>query len=387
MPSPPRGRIVTFYSYKGGTGRSMAVANVAWVLALNGHRVLVVDWDLEAPGIHRYFHPFLEDKELQVTPGLLDMVETLATEAAASDEPPPSDNVDITNYIEPLVWPRNTPHRVSWRAFGSRARIDLLPAGRQGPAYARKLNAFNWIDFYERLGGRRLMATARAQMCARYDYVLIDSRTGVSDTSGICTVEMPDTLVICFTLNDQSIRGAAAVAESVCKQRRTLSAVNISIGAAESIRADLRILPVPTRVEITSEREKREAALDLARDTFAPFLTDAAQDVQSRYWGSVQMAYFPFYAFEETPAVFGDKPDEILSLTTPIMYIAQSITDPPVGGLPPLASDIATAEVVRKVALGWYLRPKHRPADSVRHAGEFYDGLSDAERGDMLRVL
>ena len=60
----PKGRIVTFYSYKGGTGRSMAVANVAWMLALNGLRVLVIDWDLEAPGIHRYFHPFLEDKEL-----------------------------------------------------------------------------------------------------------------------------------------------------------------------------------------------------------------------------------------------------------------------------------------------------------------------------------
>ena len=29
----PLGRILTFYSYKGGTGRSMALANVAWILA------------------------------------------------------------------------------------------------------------------------------------------------------------------------------------------------------------------------------------------------------------------------------------------------------------------------------------------------------------------
>ena len=42
----------------------MALANVAWILALHGSRVLVIDWDLEAPGIHRYFHPFIEDKEL-----------------------------------------------------------------------------------------------------------------------------------------------------------------------------------------------------------------------------------------------------------------------------------------------------------------------------------
>jgi Mrp family chromosome partitioning ATPase len=57
-------RVVTFYSYKGGTGRSMALANVAWILASAGYRVLAIDWDLEAPGLHRYFHPFLRDKEL-----------------------------------------------------------------------------------------------------------------------------------------------------------------------------------------------------------------------------------------------------------------------------------------------------------------------------------
>src|SRR6059058_2990102 len=69
-----KGRIVTFYSYKGGTGRSMALANVAWVLASNGCRVLAVDWDLEAPGLHRYFAPFLLDPELTATPGVLDLV-------------------------------------------------------------------------------------------------------------------------------------------------------------------------------------------------------------------------------------------------------------------------------------------------------------------------
>lgn len=45
----------------------MCVANTAWILASNGMRVLVVDWDLEAPGLHRYFHPFLPDPELLVT--------------------------------------------------------------------------------------------------------------------------------------------------------------------------------------------------------------------------------------------------------------------------------------------------------------------------------
>ena len=52
------GTIVTFYSYKGGVGQFMALANVAFLLAQHGHRVLAIDWDLEAPGLERYFEEF-----------------------------------------------------------------------------------------------------------------------------------------------------------------------------------------------------------------------------------------------------------------------------------------------------------------------------------------
>ena len=71
-PARAPGRIITFYSYKGGTGRTMALANAAWILAANGYRVLAIDWDFEAPGLHRYFCPFLSDSELSETPGLID---------------------------------------------------------------------------------------------------------------------------------------------------------------------------------------------------------------------------------------------------------------------------------------------------------------------------
>jgi hypothetical protein len=56
--SKENGEIITFYSYKGGTGRSMALANCACILAAQqpeGDEVLMIDWDLEAPGLHRFF--------------------------------------------------------------------------------------------------------------------------------------------------------------------------------------------------------------------------------------------------------------------------------------------------------------------------------------------
>src|SRR5580700_9409489 len=67
------GRIVTFYSYKGGTGRTMALANTAWILAANGKRVLVADWDLESPGLHRFFQPFM-GPEASAQPGIVDFI-------------------------------------------------------------------------------------------------------------------------------------------------------------------------------------------------------------------------------------------------------------------------------------------------------------------------
>ena len=81
------GEVVTFYSYKGGTGRSMALIDVAWILASNGKRVLVLDWDLEAPGLHRYLAPFLPDKDLTASDGIIDFVLKFMTAAATPTSP------------------------------------------------------------------------------------------------------------------------------------------------------------------------------------------------------------------------------------------------------------------------------------------------------------
>ena len=82
------GKIITFYSYKGGAGRSLALANVAWILASRGKRVLCVDWDLEAPGLHRYFGPFLNDPQLARSRGVIDWLYQYLQ--AATTEPAPS---------------------------------------------------------------------------------------------------------------------------------------------------------------------------------------------------------------------------------------------------------------------------------------------------------
>lgn len=119
------GRIVTFYSYKGGTGRTMALANTAWILAANGKRVLAVDWDLEAPGLHRFFHPFLDPSTLGATTGVIDLITEYAW-AATSPEPRRDD--------WHLDYARIQPHAVS---LTPRAWAGSSPTGARSTSSPR----------------------------------------------------------------------------------------------------------------------------------------------------------------------------------------------------------------------------------------------------------
>ena len=327
-----RGQVITFYSYKGGTGRTMALANMAWVLASNDKNVLVVDWDLEAPGLHRYLRPFLIDPELQSTPGLVDFIWDVA-KAKMTPDPSSGPSTDdeefpsLENYVVGLD--------LQLRGTGS---VALLPAGRQDANYAQRVNTFDWDNFYERLGGGKLIQAAFDALRSDYDYILIDSRTGVSDTSSICTVQLPDRLVICFTLNQQSTRGAAAVAASIQAQRGS----------------QFRIYPVPTRLE-NGETDRLAAALKFARSLFKDHLlhaqnnkTKVLPEDQARYWKDVQTPYQTFYAFEEVPAAFKDEPDSHGTILASTERLAEWITDGAVKVLRP------ETESIRKQAVAAY---------------------------------
>jgi len=302
--APVGGQVITFYSYKGGIGRTMAVANTAWIMASNGLRVLILDWDLESPGLHRYFHPFLADPRLRSTPGVIDLIRDYAgatMERRLDDDPDWfKDYAQVLRYAIPIDW-----------TFPSGGIIDLVPAGRQDATYAVAVSTFDWARFYDRQGGSIFLEALRDSMRASYDYALIDSRTGLSDIAGICTMRLPDVVADCFTMSAQSIDGAVAVAHSITNQRR---------------RQPIRILPVPMRIE-DAEKGKLEAGRDHARHRFAEFLKRLTPDEVDRYWGEVEIPYKPFYAYEEILASFGDRSREENSLLAAFERLTGVITE------------------------------------------------------------
>src|SRR5258705_8465678 len=67
-------RTITFYSYKGGVGRSLLVANTAKYLSTLGKRVFAVDLDLEAPGLHYKFELGFDAATTKPAAGVVDVL-------------------------------------------------------------------------------------------------------------------------------------------------------------------------------------------------------------------------------------------------------------------------------------------------------------------------
>jgi MinD-like ATPase involved in chromosome partitioning or flagellar assembly len=401
MDTAPLGRILTFYSYKGGTGRSMALANIAWVLACAGRRVLAIDWDLEAPGLHRYFRPFLIDEEVTATDGLMDLIDRYANQAirpvGEEEKPDPAwylPFADISDYIVSI----NFPH------FGAGGKIDLLPAGRQGEPYALAVSTFNWQNLYDRLGGGAFFEAVKQGVRAEYDYVLIDSRTGVSDTSGICSVQMPDTLVVCFTYNNQSIKGASAVARSALDKHKKLVEEKLALhrtGQAPSASSlgdttrPFRIFPVPMRVD-DGESDRLAIRQAFARDAFADLVDHIGADGLSEYWKNVEVPQTVFYSYEEVLAPFKDDAHDPKTVLASLLRLTRYVSDQDVADFRmPIAparrqfflEAFAETPRARTAALLSESQRETEEQALVRNAEEAFASMTDAGQAAALRAL
>ncbi|MFC4058400.1 FxSxx-COOH system tetratricopeptide repeat protein [Planomonospora corallina] len=320
------GKVITFYSYKGGTGRTMALANVAWILASAGKRVLVVDWDLESPGLHKFFGPFLAPGVATTTPGVIDLISDYQW-AAMRNEPRPGD------WHKKYAKAEKHAISIDWEFPGS-GTLDFLSPGRANYDYSSTMSGFNWDTFYDRQGGGQFFDALRADMKACYDYTLIDSRTGASDIAGICTVQMPDILVDCFTLANQGIDGASKMARDIDERYRE---------------RNIRIFPVPMRID-TGEKERSDIGRAVARRKFEGFPRGMTAEETDAYWASVEVPYMPFYAFEEILAAFGDEPGRPASLLAAFERLTAAIT----GG--EVSSCLRLEESVRLRYLEMFLR-------------------------------
>ncbi|HXQ72385.1 MAG TPA: hypothetical protein VN844_17950 [Pyrinomonadaceae bacterium] len=273
-----QGKIITFYSYKGGVGRSMALANVGWLLATKyGRNVLVVDWDLEAPGLHRFFGI----GENEIDTGLIDLFEKYKTRLKEEKGSLPTTLVDIKSSLI----------KVPLKEALNGGSLSLLGAGKQGSGYAKRVNEFDWNDFYETWHGYGFFEFLKTELKQTAEIVLLDSRTGVTDIGSICTLQLPDVVVLLFALNEQNISGTEFIAKSIIENAPKLS---------EKAKTPV-IMIRPARVEKYLEQDKKNEWEEKASKRLRKYLPPENQDNALKFLKQNSIPYIGAYSFGETP--------------------------------------------------------------------------------------
>lgn len=305
----PFGEIITFYSYKGGTGRSMALSNVACLLAKNltsDRGVLIIDWDLEAPGLHRFFEGRIKNKrsdkeKFEEKPGLIDLFYELDAKICEINRDEQDSEIlfkkiDIDRFIVRTKIPS----------------LYLMKAGKFNGEYSSRVSCFDWQNLYKK--APLIYKSFAEYLSHHYQYVLIDSRTGVTDISGITTTLLPDKLVVVFTPNRQSLAGVLNIVSEAINYRK------------ESI--DLRplvVFPLPSRIEASEPDLRKKWRYGDINSNLSGYqhefenLFKVAYALDEcnleNYFDEVQIQHVPRYSYGEEIAVLNEPSKDRLSLT------------------------------------------------------------------------
>ena len=211
---------ITFYSYKGGSGRSLALANAAVYLAKLGFSVVALDFDLEAPGLHYKFSRNEDDSPLAVERGIVDYVNDFRLNGEVSL---PLKNFSICVPLPGIEKPM----------------VHLIPAGRAPSAdYWSMLSAINWHDlFYEKgAQGVQIFKELQTRILDEFkpDFLLVDSRTGITEIGGVATAVLADKILCLVLPTLENLEGARTVLQSLKRSRREGSGTDLEIMVAVS---------------------------------------------------------------------------------------------------------------------------------------------------------
>lgn len=193
---------------------------------------------------------------------------------------------------------------MDWRKFVTTIRLSpehrlaFLESGVGEPGYESRILDLNWDRFYE-MGGGDFLESIREEWESEFDFVLIDSRTGLTDAGGICTIQMPDILVTVFTATDQSISGVKGVALRARKGRQKLPFPRLA----------MPVLPIISRWDGQAEELEGEEwmnRIDIEMREFLSLWVPADASFREAL-ETLRVPHSPFFSFgEKLPVLIQD---------------------------------------------------------------------------------
>lgn len=194
---PKTPAIVSFYSFKGGVGRTTTLGIVARQLARAGHNVVAVDLDLEAPGLGRFF-------DVSTERGVLDLLsEHAATGKLGMD--------DLELYSQTIK--------------EGKGKITVFPVGTMDWSYIERLAC---LDYAPRANSepsavetalRAMLGEIRRQR-EKPDYILLDARAGLHDLGGLSLHALSHVDVLVGRSGRATLDGFQLVLEALSRRRQ-----------------------------------------------------------------------------------------------------------------------------------------------------------------------
>ncbi len=199
----PNVALISFYGFKGGAGRTLAAVHMAYLYSRMGKRVLLVDADLEAPGLS-FWNPY---KPGQSDNGLVQLLLEL-------DDVPESEITGsfLDRYVCSIPDFFDREREEDPRSFEACSDVHLLPAGI-GPTVEA-------LDVYvEQLPHVHVSIASTADKLRRvfersgYDVILLDSRPGLHRIAGALFNSVADFYIVLFGASGQALRGLVTAIE------------------------------------------------------------------------------------------------------------------------------------------------------------------------------
>ena len=287
--------IISFFSHKGGVGRTMAIANIAWLLIKKGKKVIMMDWDFESPGLENFFR--LSADKFYEHPGFMELMDSFSELN--------KNNSSTIRYPEINDFLYNIQTNTT-------GKLQIIHPGRRSikenvKKYVKTVSSNQFIAFYNEYHST-FFNWMYNELKDNADYVLIDERTGFSHTSAIGNFHMADLVLLFSSTSTQNFDGLAYMLERFknpdLQQKRN--------------NRKIETLIVPSRFDT----DQTEPLMRFATDFYHKFEKYLIQDVQSqedelkpdKYLYDLGIPYLGYYSFNDIIAVKEGKNDQNYNL-------------------------------------------------------------------------